>query len=69
MKKVFGKRFKELRLEKAIEQKQMAKLLGVSQQTISRWENDIVEPDFNSLIMIADYFDVTTDYLLGRVDF
>ena len=69
MKKVFGKRFKELRLEKAIEQKQMAKLLGVSQQTISRWENDVVEPDFNSLIMIADYFDVTTDYLLGRVDF
>ena len=52
-----------------MEQKALAKLLGVSEQTILRWENNVVEPDIKSLIKIANYFDVTTDYLLGRVDY
>lgn len=69
MEKIFGNRFKELRIEKHIDQKQMANILGVSQQTISRWENNIVEPDLISLVKIANYFDVTTDYLLGLTDY
>lgn len=66
---MFGDNLSLLRKEKNMEQKTLAKVLGVSQQTISRWENNVVEPDIKSLIKIADYFDVTTDYLLGRVDY
>ena len=67
--RMFGDNLSSLRKEKNMEQKALAKVLGVSQQTISRWENNVVEPDIKSLIKIADYFDVTTDYLLGRVDY
>lgn len=66
---MFGDNLSLLRKEKNMEQMLLAKVLGVSQQTISRWENNVVEPDIKSLIKIADYFDVTTDYLLGRVDY
>lgn len=66
---MFGDNLSLLRKEKNMEQKALAKVLGVSQQTISRWENNVVEPDIKSLIKIANYFDVTTDYLLGRVDY
>lgn len=67
--RMFGNNLSLLRKEKNMEQKTLAKVLGVSQQTISRWENNVVEPDIKSLIKIADYFDVTTDYLLGRIDY
>ena len=66
---MFGDNLSLLRKEKNMEQKALAKVLGVSQQTISRWENNVVEPDIKSLIKIANYFDVTTDYLLGRVEY
>ena len=66
---MFGDNLSLLRKEKNMEQMLLAKVLGMSQQTISRWENNVVEPDIKSLIKIADYFDVTTDYLLGRVDY
>ena len=67
--RMFGDNLSLLRKEKNMEQKALAKVLGVSEQTISRWENNVVEPDIKSLIKIANYFDVTTDYLLGRVDY
>ena len=67
--RMFGNNLSLLRKEKNMEQRALAKVLGVSQQTISRWENNVVEPDIKSLIKIANYFDVTTDYLLGRVDY
>lgn len=67
--RMFGDNLSLLRKEKNMEQMLLAKVLGMSQQTISRWENNVVEPDIKSLIKIADYFDVTTDYLLGRVDY
>ena len=67
--KMFGDNLSLLRKKKNMEQMLLAKVLGVSQQTNSRWENNVVEPDIKSLIKIADYFDVTTDYLLGRVDY
>ena len=66
---MFSDNLSLLRKEKNMEQKALAKLLGVSEQTISRWGNNVVEPDIKSLIKIANYFDVTTDYLLGRVDY
>lgn len=57
---------KELRVRYNISQKQFAIELGVSQQTIASWEVGRTEPSHTFLNGIADYFGVTTDYLLGR---
>jgi len=46
----------------------LATILGVNQRTISNWEVREIEPDYDILVLIANYFDVTTDYLLGRED-
>ncbi len=69
MKNLFSKRFLELRLERKLSQEKLAKVFNIGQQTVSKWENCICEPDYDTLLKVADYFDVTTDYLLGRVDF
>ncbi len=55
-----------LRIEKGVYQKELASYLKVSIGTISNYEKGIHSPDLNTLCMLADYFDVTTDYLLGR---
>lgn len=57
---------KELRVRYNISQKQFAIELGLSQQTIASWEVGRTEPSHTFLNKIADYFGVTTDYLLGR---
>ena len=57
---------KELRNNKGISQREFAQMLGVSQQTVGSWEVGRTEPDNNMLKQIADYFNVTTDYLLGH---
>lgn len=59
-------RIKELRLNKRVNQATLAEFVGVSQNTISYWEQGKYEPDMKSLQKIADYFGVTTDYLIGR---
>ena len=46
----------------------LAKKLGISQSTICNWLNGKKEPCIDSLWMLADYFDVTVDYLIGRSD-
>lgn len=55
---------KELRSEKALSQKELGEIVGVDQRTISNWEVAKVEPDLSMIVKIADYFGVTTDYLL-----
>lgn len=57
---------KKLRTEKRISQQHLASILGVSQQSINKYENHNVEPDISTLIAMADYFDTTIDYLVGR---
>ena len=47
-------------------QVQLADKLGVKKQSISNWENDNIRPSVEMLEKIADFFDVSTDYLLGR---
>jgi transcriptional regulator with XRE-family HTH domain len=42
--------------------------LNINQNTISRYENGVREADYKTLIMFADYFDVSLDYLLGRTE-
>ena len=56
---------KTLRVKKGITQEQFAMDIGVSVQTISRWENSVNYPDLSLLPILATYFKVTTDYLLG----
>lgn len=62
-------RIKELRTEKGISQKTLAKNIGVSQKAIDYWERDINEPKASYIIKLADFFGVTADYLLGRKEF
>ena len=59
-------RLKDLRIARQISQKDFAKRLGVSQQTVASWEVGRTEPANDALKNIADYFNVSTDYLLGR---
>jgi len=64
----FGERLKELRLEKGMSQFELGQVFSVDNRTVSTWENSIHEPDFDTIIKIAKYFDVTTDYILGNSD-
>ena len=61
-------RLKELRKGRNITQLKMAMDLNMSQNTISRYENGEREPGLEELVRIADYFDVSIDYLLGRTE-
>lgn len=67
--KVFAERFLELRKEKGVSQATIAKALDVSFSVVCYWETDRSEPTAPNLVKIADFFDVTVDYLLGRSDF
>ena len=57
-------RIKELRNERKVTQATLAKYLGVAQNTLSYWENETYDIDTASLRKVADYFGVTTDYIL-----
>lgn len=61
-------RLKEIRKAKGISQLKLAMELNTSQNTISRYETGEREPGLVELINIADYFDVSIDYLLERTD-
>lgn len=65
----FKDRLKEIRLEKNMTRKQLADVLFVSERLISYWENGKRECNFDTLIRIADIFNISIDYLLGRSDF
>jgi transcriptional regulator with XRE-family HTH domain len=64
----FSKKLKELRTKKGLTQREMSVLLNISNSTIGMYETNKREPDNATLSRIADFFDVSTDYLLGRVD-
>lgn len=61
-------KLKELRKEKGISQLKLAMDLSMNQNTISRYENEERQADYETLIKIADYFNVSIDYLLGRTE-
>lgn len=63
-----AERLRSLRKEKKITQQNVADYLGVNLRTYQYYEGNDHRPDYETLIALADYFDVTTDYLLGRSD-
>lgn len=63
---MLGNNIKELRKLKRMTQKDLAEAMKVSQQTIGAWETERAVPGADTLNELADYFNVTTDYLLGR---
>ena len=66
--KKFAYRLKELRKEKKKTQVEMAEYLGIKTRAYQYYESGEHYPEVPNLIKLADYFDVTTDYLLGRSD-
>lgn len=65
----FKDRIKSLRREKNMTQSQLAAFLGKSEGAVRAWEIDRSKPDVDTLLKLAEYFNCTTDYLLGRDDY
>ena len=61
-----GTRIKNLRLQKGYSQQELAQMLGVPKGIVSKYENNERNPSYENLIKLADIFQVTTDFLLGR---
>ncbi len=61
-------RLKQLRLKMGISQLKLALDLNMNQNSISRYENELRQADYDTLIKFADYFNVSIDYLLERTD-
>ena len=61
-------RLKDIREDRDLKQSDIAKLLNVSQQTYSRYENDEISIDKDSLIKLANYYNTSVDYLLELTD-
>ena len=57
---------RDLRKAKGISLKEFGKIIGVAESTVSLYENGKRQPDYDTLSKIADFFGVSTDYLLGR---
>ena len=66
---VFAKRLVKLRKEKGISQAQLARTIGSSLSIVCYWETNKSEPTAPNLVKLAEYFDVSVDYLLGRKEF
>ena len=63
---MLNERIRELRRAFGLSQAELAGAMNVSKQCVSNWENDNVQPSIDMLVKLADYFRVTTDYLLCR---
>lgn len=64
----FGARLYELRRAKNVSQEELAELLDVSRQSISKWENDKAYPEMTRLLCMSEYFGVSLDYLMRGVE-
>lgn len=65
---MIGKQLRRLRKSHEMTQEQLADYLQMAKSTISQYENDINEPDLNTIVRIADLFGVSLDELIGRSD-
>ena len=64
-----GVRIKDLRKEKNISQSELANAIGVSQKAIDYWERGVNEPKASYIVALADFFNVSADYILGIKDY
>ena len=65
---IFNERLKELRTEKSLTQEQAASEMGLPYRSYQRLEMDGRKTHYDTLIKIADYYDVSVDWLMGRTD-
>ncbi|ANV74332.1 transcriptional regulator (plasmid) [Bacillus thuringiensis] len=65
---MFGTRLHTLRKERKLRQEDMAKQLGIARTTYAMYEQGNREPDYNTLIKLATFFEVSIDYLLGTTE-
>ena len=65
---LIGKRIKDMRLEKGMSQQELGDMIGVTKVSICGYENGTRTPSLETFCILADIFDTTTDYLLGRED-
>lgn len=65
---IIGERIKELRLERGLSMQKLANAIGVDKHAIIYWESEVNEPKASYIVKLAQFFDVTTDYLLGLTD-
>lgn len=63
-----GEKLRDLRLEKDLRQKEVAEKINIASNTLSQFESGKANPSYEVLIAFADFFGVSTDYLLGRSD-
>ena len=61
-------RIQNLRKIKGISQEQLAEAIGVSRQAVSKWESEQSTPDLEKIVLMSNFFDVTTDYLLKGIE-
>jgi len=64
----FGSTLKQLRKSKGLTQKQLAEVLYITERNYQRYEQDVIDVQKSKLLFLADYFDVSLDYLVGRTD-
>ena len=64
--KIFGTRLRKVRKSKKLTQKEVADLVNVNRVTYTNWEKGNREPSFEKLIVLADFFEVSLDWLVGR---
>lgn len=65
---IFCERFKDLKNSKGFTYPKLAELLGLNPRTVKGYASGTIKPDYFKLIALADYFDVSLDYLVGRSD-
>ena len=65
---LFKNRLKELRTERNISQKELGELMNMSKMAISHWESGHSEPSIAQLIRLSEFFEVSVDYLIGKIE-
>lgn len=64
----FAERLREARDRKGVKQREVAEQIGITERAYQYYEGNRRRPDYEMLVALADYLEVTTDYLLGRTD-
>ena len=65
---MYGKRIRELRLEKGMSQEQLAKILNTTQKTVSKYELEALDLGTQQIIALCKFFEISADYLLGLIE-